>query len=196
MHKKLAKIVLEVNTVIGWQNIWNRFMAFLLKWTKTESIIKHTLFSSLQLPLQTLLINSTLSRVKYLFFSVVISEAFTVTECNEVFSSDQHQPCKNEVVIQRFRDCLYLHHQGWRIYTCGWLSKVRQGLGALRASHRYKYACSRAIHHINPEDKGGDSVSKTLDYNSILAWLIAREDFILSVVESHKLICALLPVFE
>jgi hypothetical protein len=37
-------------------------------------------------------------------------EAFTASECNEVFSGDQL--CDNGVSIQRFRDCLCLHYQG------------------------------------------------------------------------------------
>jgi hypothetical protein len=43
------------------------------------------------------------------------------------WSLSGYQPCGNGVVIQRFGDCLYLHHQGWldewhdctRIYTYG-----------------------------------------------------------------------------
>jgi hypothetical protein len=32
--------------------------------------------------------------------------------CNEVFSGDQQ--CENGVIIQRFGDCLCLHHQSWK----------------------------------------------------------------------------------
>jgi hypothetical protein len=57
-------------------------------------------------------------------------EAFTVTECNEVLSG--YQLCENGVVIQRFGDCLCLHHLGWydewhdctHIYTHGRLSEL------------------------------------------------------------------------
>jgi hypothetical protein len=46
--------------------------------------------------------------------SVLRLEAFTTTECNEVFSGDQ--PCKyaQAYTIQSFRDCLCLqHHDDW-----------------------------------------------------------------------------------
>jgi hypothetical protein len=53
------------------------------------------------------------------------------TECNEVFSGDQMY--MYAVTIQRFRDCLCLHHQvevmsdmtACCIYTHGWLSEPR-----------------------------------------------------------------------
>jgi hypothetical protein len=64
---------------------------------------------------------------------------FTATECNEILGD---QPCENGVVIQRFRECLCLHHQGW----CDILM-MEQSLWNVRLEHHsYMAGCPGRLH--------------------------------------------------
>jgi hypothetical protein len=81
------------------------------------------------------------------------------------------------------------------IYTCGWPSKLRQEHRNPAASHRYN-TCAVMPLITSTLKMEAETVSETLDENTILTWLIAQENLIISTVEGHKLICALLPGFE
>jgi hypothetical protein len=96
-------------------------------------------------------------------------EAFTATECSEVFSGNQ--PCDNGAIVQRFGDCLCFHQPWW------W--RQRQSPKRWITVHSHMANRPRLLHCIFKRNFRNNII--WTGYNKYSTWLLSVKFFFISV---------------